>query len=51
MHNHGKGPKFVFVRAYDRKRNGVVHRVCDHIRLAYCLPDFCPSPLQLDFGF
>jgi hypothetical protein len=51
MAKHGKGPKPVFVRAYERKRNGTSHRVCVHIRLAYCLPNFCPSSFQLDFGF
>lgn len=47
MRKHGKGPKFVFVRAYGRKG----HRASHHHRLAYCLPNFCPSPRQSDFGF
>jgi hypothetical protein len=47
MRNHGTGPKFVFVGAYRRKG----FRVSAYIRLAYCLPDHCQSPLQLDFGF
>lgn len=51
MSHHGKGPKFVFVGAYERKRKGVSHYVGDHVRLAYCLPNFCSSSRQLDFGF
>jgi hypothetical protein len=39
--------KFVFVRAYDRDG----YSVSAHTRLAYCLPNFCRSPDQFDFGF
>lgn len=47
MRKHGNGPKFVFVRAYGREG----HRVSAYNRPAYCLPNFCPSPFQGDFGF
>jgi len=40
MQTHGKGPKLVFVRAYERKG----HRVSDHVRLAYCPPTSALRP-------
>jgi hypothetical protein len=51
MHNHGRGPKIVYVKAYARWQNGNRREVESYHRGMTPPMSLRDSPLQLDFGF
>lgn len=51
MHNHGRGPKVSFVGVYGRWQRGRFRHVASHMRGSLHRASFCPSILQLFFGF